>query len=91
MSQIQHVWTVDGVTIWNLVSPQFIGMELHIHGLAKSGGDLVPYRMYRWTATVTPNGWKVWIVSDTTNRTEMFQGATFNLVLEVAAAIKRSL
>lgn len=75
------VWNSDGV---------------HIPGVATVDPDFEKIRgtvMYRgewfiWIAEVTPRGWLVWIRHPFTGRQTSWEGPTFNLVLEVAVAVK---
>jgi hypothetical protein len=85
-------WHHDGVKIPALMNVDTTVTTTFITGTALRlrGNDDIN-RLYHWSAWVTAQGWEVEVIEDTTNRRELFCGNTFNLLLEVAAAIRRAL
>lgn len=85
---MKAVWAHDNVTIYDIITTQWSGQELWILGIATHNRTEINRELLSWQATVTPNGWLVAVIRST-GRVGEFQGATFNLPLEVAAAIRR--
>jgi hypothetical protein len=80
-----YLWNVEGLQISETMSATNIGGTVVIHGVA-----IYKQRLLCWSAIPLSHGWHIEIVSSS-NRHESFQGSTFNLALEVASAIRRSI
>lgn len=78
------IW--NDVKIFDVVQADFLAnVELRVSGLA-SYKDIP----IEWKATVKPTGWCVSLENVFTHRTIHVDGATFNLPLEIAAAIRNN-
>jgi hypothetical protein len=85
--------------IWRSVQP--IPIEAYATGVPLDGDSVVEgYALvgradsqshYHWSAFPTQHGWYVLVTNVVNNRAEQIQGSTFNLGLEVATAVRRSL
>jgi hypothetical protein len=81
-----YVWNHDGVRVLDVMNVAADGQVIKGHALKDPG----LYNIYEWEARVNPHGWEI-VTRTNSGRTESFQGSTFNLVLEVATAIRRAL
>lgn len=79
------IWDLDGIEVTFVggectdgITPRFVGFAFREN------------KPYEWHAYMSPLGYTVEVTSKT-GRTESFQGATYNLGLEVATAVRRSL
>lgn len=77
------VWSLEGVRILPITTNRWEGPQLWVNGVS-----MYHERLVQWEATVLQNGWYVRVIADT-GRIGEVQGATFNLPLEVAAAVRR--
>jgi hypothetical protein len=82
-----YLWADPTTSIYipEVVTTKIVGNEVHIIGTARKKGN-----PYFWEAWPLPHGYYV-IVRNNSGREESLQGSTFNLVLEVAAAVNRTL
>lgn len=80
---MNFVWNVDGVAVGSVSMNRWEGMQMFTTGFGLRHG-----RLFQWEATVTPQGWNVSITAST-GRIGEWQGPTFNLPLEIAAAANR--
>ncbi len=76
----------EDVLIHETIAAKFVGQETQICGMG-----MKKTKLYHWIAVVSPQGWDITTISWSSNRTEHFNGATFNLPLEVVTAIRRAL
>lgn len=79
---INAAWNYDGIVILDNCKVTINGMTM-IEGTASYKQTTLT-----WSAIDTTNGWEISIYS-LNNRKTMWTGATRNLALEIAAAIKR--
>ena len=80
-----YVWNYDGVRIFDVMAVKAQSQTVMIHG-----NGMHVDQPFKWIATVTPEGWNVTYVKANSVRGS-FQGATFNMLLEIAAGAKRVL
>lgn len=80
------IWDFEGVKVTDIVHSHFEEMSLVVEGVGEYKNELFTY-----TASVTPQGWLVKITPWSRPRRGEWQGPTFNLPLEVAAAVRRLL
>lgn len=81
--------------IWNdadVVIPDIMQVicplgDIWVRGTARRRGCT----LFTWEASPNEHGWKIRVKNMDTFRVEEFQGTTFNLPLEVAAAVRRTL
>ena len=80
------IWNQDGLKIMRIVEAEFIAsVELTVRGVALYNGTPL-----QWSAIVKPNGWSVTVRNGFSHREVSLDGATFNLPLEIAAAIRNN-
>jgi hypothetical protein len=85
------VWNLDGIGISENVTAEFVysgnmpSQEVVLRGIGWGQHG----QAYDWSATISPNGWVITVEGQ--RGPEVFRGSTFNLPLEVAAAIRRTL
>lgn len=77
------VWNFDGVSVGAVTTNRWVETEMWTFGYAWKGG-----RVIEWEATVKPGGWYV-SLRGSLCRLGGFQGSTFNLPLEIVAAVRR--
>lgn len=86
------LWKLDGVEV--IATGIVETGDALIRGFAtkevRKGGLGHLYR-YEWMATPTSRGWEIWTKTWASHRKEMYTGPTYNLGLEVAAAVRRAL
>lgn len=80
-------WNVDGVHIPDVCSfdaheQAIVGTAVHDRGAGKG------VEIFKWWAKATPHGYQV-ILEDYRKLRQQYQGPTFNVFCEVAAAIRR--
>jgi hypothetical protein len=78
-------WRSEGIWVSEVARVQIVMQTVVILGVAGKENGTV----YDWEAMITPHGWQIRVEGQ--RGPEMFQGATFNLPLEVAAAVRRAL
>lgn len=80
------IWNQDGVRIYDVVQANFLAnVELRVNGLAEYNGTPI-----EWKAVVKPSGWSVSLENVFTHRVASVDGVTFNLPLEISAAIRNN-
>ena len=87
------VWTFDGVSIGSITMNRWEGQSMWTSGfgwLSNLSNEPDRPRPFQWEACVTALGWYV-IITASTGKIGECQGATYNLPLEVAAAVRRLL
>jgi hypothetical protein len=77
------VWNQDRVTISSIVIAEFEQTQLWVSGTGWNKD--IPFD---WTATALQNGWLIEITRYS-GKVGQYQGATFNLPLEITVAVKR--
>lgn len=77
---IEWAWNFDGVRIPGL----FKADSEWVHGIAVKGDE-----HFAWMAKATPQGYYVEVRTMRTGRRSSWTGPTFNMMLEVAAAVRR--
>lgn len=81
-----RVWSTEGVAIYDLTEVKWVeSVEAWICGFGTYKD-----RVFAWEAKPLHQGWYVEIHTSL-GRTGALQGATFNLPLEVASAVRRIL
>jgi hypothetical protein len=83
-----YIWNHDGVRVLDVMTIAADGQVIKGHAI--KDGERALYHVYEWEARVNPQGWEI-VTRTNSGRVESFQGSTFNLVLEVATAIRRAL
>jgi len=81
---MNYVWNLDGVKIGSITMNRWESTQLWTSGFA----FLADGRVIQWEASVVQYGWYI-VITAATGKLGEFQGSTFNLPLEVAAAIRR--
>jgi len=86
---MQTIWNDIGVQVFGITQNHFVGMQMHTEGYGRRehGGSII---WFQWSATVCDRGWIVTITRPS-GRVGEYQGATFNLPLEIATAAGRLL
>lgn len=87
------IWQNEGVTISGVTTNRFQDAQLFVIGtgvLAQTVGVSNYAKQFQWEATATTQGWYITIHAINGKVGEV-QGSTFNLPLEVAAAVRRLL
>ena len=84
------IFNLDGIRVWagSLVLNDY--EDIGIAGIITGRRTNYTYdETWTWKAFVRPAGWEVWLNDDQSGRSKQWDGCTFNLAIEVAAAFKR--
>ena len=84
------VWTIDGISIGSISMNRWEGQQMFTSGFGWITNMVQIGRPFQWEATVTSQGWYI-IISAANGKIGEYQGPTFNLPLEIAAAVRRLL
>jgi hypothetical protein len=85
------IWNLDGITLYEPTTVTWKEQEWWITGLGRHTRDNRTVTMFTWHATTNPQGTAVQIDTGLGRLGGTWQGPTWNLPLEVAAAARRLL
>jgi hypothetical protein len=88
----QAIWNLEGITVipTNIaIHEQDVWIIGHARQQRQRGNDPVQ-RFFTWQAKATPQGYII-VTRNLSGMEEQFIGPTWNLALEVATAIKRTM
>jgi len=84
-----YIWDLEGIKVLSISTNRWIGTELWILGYLIYDRETFSETV-SWEAKVTTHGWYI-VLTRNTGRVGEFQGATFNLPLEISGAARRLL
>jgi len=82
---MNFVWKLHGVSIGSVSMNRWDGMQMWTSGYCFT--DL-PSRILQWEATALQDGWYI-VITALNGKIGEYQGTTFNLPLEICAAVRR--
>lgn len=77
------IWNLDGIKVMSVTTNRWDGMQMCTSGFAMKGDEPIG-----WDASVNSQGWFIEITRST-GKIGSYQGNTYNLPLEISAAIRR--
>lgn len=84
---MNYVWNQDGIRVGSISMNRWEGMDMWTSGFVfRKLSDYT--EILCWEAKATPQGWYI-VLTDPIGKKGEFQGSTFNLPLEISAAVRR--
>lgn len=80
---MNFIWNMDGIRIMSISTNRWEGAQMWTSGYAQLRDNIC-----QWEATALPGGWYI-VITRPSGKMGEVQGATFNLPLEIASAVRR--